>query len=241
MQDKQTLIMAIDDSGKLSKKEKYACFGGIIFHNIKERDKFITQYKQIVQEYKCRYCHHKDNCNFKCPELKHNNLKQAHKRRFLNYIKKYPLLSCTIDNSKIYERIFKDHQAQGRYLDYAIKLMIKEAIKKMIKEKIINPYKDLEIILNIDENSYKSNGYYNLEESIYMELKQGMNNVRNYTYFHNLIYGNLMVKVYFRKSYLNYLIQGADLVAGTVRKYYIQDKASNLTFINYQIYLPKSY
>ena len=94
------------------------------------------------------------------------------------------------------------------------------------------------VISILNKISNKKILYYNLEESIYIELKKGMNNVRNNTYFHNLIFGNLMVKVYFRKSYLNYLIQGADLVAGTVRKYNLLNKEDELTFINYQIYLP---
>lgn len=242
--EKQIIYIAIDDSGKLSKKEKISSFGGIIFLSVKERDKFITQYKSIVNDYKCRYCKHKDACNNLCPELKHYNLKPKHKRRFINYLKKYILMSCTIENNKIYKNILNDAKSKGRFMDYAIKMMIKEAIKNLIKEKKINPYNDIEIILNIDESSYKSNGYYNLENSIYEELKHGMKNIKNNTKFKNIIYGKLTIKLNFKNSYKCYLVQAADLIAGTSRKISINffnnknELEKKLNFINYKIYLP---
>ena len=59
--DFQTIYINIDDSGKISA----------------EKDKFITQYKSIINDIKCKYCNlNKDLCNkTKCPELKHSNLK----------------------------------------------------------------------------------------------------------------------------------------------------------------------
>ena len=56
MKEKQLICINIDDSGKLVNKEKVAIYAGIVFTSKKEKDKFITQYRSIVQSIKCRYC-----------------------------------------------------------------------------------------------------------------------------------------------------------------------------------------
>ena len=52
----QIIYINIDDSGKLVNSEKVAIYAGVVFTSKKEKDKFITQYRSIVQELKCRYC-----------------------------------------------------------------------------------------------------------------------------------------------------------------------------------------
>ena len=114
----QTIYINIDDSGKISKKEHFAVYGGIIFLNKKEKDKFITQYKSIVNDIKCHYCPSKStSCNNNnCPELKHNNLKNKDIRRIINYIKKYILTACIINNEELYDYIIKIGKKYKYYL-----------------------------------------------------------------------------------------------------------------------------
>ena len=124
-------------------------------------------------------------------------------------------------------------------------MLIKEALKGLIKDKIINPKDDLEIILNIDEMNYKSNGYYDLKTSIYEELKYGINDIKNNIYFPKVIDGNLKITLYYRNSKNCYPVQAADLIAGTIRKTTIQNNLNRkiieekLNYIKYKIYLPK--
>lgn len=237
MKNKQTLYLAIDDSGQLIKKD-YACFGGIILLNKESIKNFIQKYQSIVNSFKCKYCDHKNNCNHLCPELKHYNLKNKHLNVFLNYLQKHNLFFCYIDNKKIYDNILKNPKSKGRYLDFAIKMMIKNVILNLIKEKKINIYKDLELIIFVDETSYKSNGYYNLKESIYKELKYGMGNIKDNIKFPSIIKGKLNIKVYYKDSKLNYLIQASDLVAGYGRKKMMKNNRKALDIIKYKIFLP---
>lgn len=84
----QTIYINIDDSGKLVCSEKVAIYAGLVFSSKNEKDKFITQYRSIVQSIKCKYCRNDvEHCdkNF-CPELKHNMLKAKHNRQIMNYI-----------------------------------------------------------------------------------------------------------------------------------------------------------
>ena len=68
----QEIYINLDDSGKLTNKEKISVYGGLLFLSKKEKDKFITQYRTIINDIKCSYC---NTCNKKCPEIKNTNIK----------------------------------------------------------------------------------------------------------------------------------------------------------------------
>ena len=244
--DFQTIYINIDDSGKMSTKEKIAVYGGIVFLDKHEKDKFITQYKSIVNQIKCKYCNldNKICDNSSCPELKHSNLKNSDIRRIINYIKKYMVVACVINNSKIYNHIMNNKAAKGRYNDYALRRTTKGIICNLIKDNWINPFCSIKIILNIDEQSTKSNGYYNLKDGLIEELKYDIVNF-NYGKKHEpVIFGKLEIELTYQKSEKSYVVQAADLVAGTVRKKVIQfydnptELYKRLEFIDYKIFLP---
>ncbi len=242
----QTVYINIDDSGKISAKEKIAVYGGIVFLSKKDKDKFITQYKSIVNSMKCKYCKLNNTLckQNKCPELKHSNLKNSDSRRIINYIKKYTVIACVIDNDKLYGHIISDKAAKGRYNDYALRRTIKGIINNLVQDKQIIPQEPLKVVLNIDEQSTKSNGYYNLRDGLVEELKYGIINF-NYSKRHTaVISGDLEIILKYQKSDKSYVVQAADLVAGTVRKRVLQfsDKPTELDkqleFVDYNIFLP---
>lgn len=246
-QDIQTIYINIDDSGKLVPNEKIAIYAGLVFTSKKDKDKFITQYRSIIQNIKCNYCHKditKCNNNKLCPELKHNMLKPKHNRQLMNYIKKYSILCCIINNERVYPSIKENTASRGRFLDYALKLLIKQTIKGLIKENTINPNKPIKLIFNIDEQTTKTNGYYNLKDGIFEELKYGIFNY-NYSFINQpILFSDLDITLNYQKSEKSYLIQAADLVAGTIRRTYL-DNIDNIiefnkkiNFVNYRIFLP---
>ena len=237
MQKRQVIYLAIDDSGQLIKND-VACYGGIVFVGNAHLKSFLKNYQNLINEVKCRYCNHFSSCDNKCPELKHYNLKKRDRHIFIDYLKNYPLFSCVINTNKIYKSILKNTKSKGRYIDYAIKIMIKNVIQNLVKEEKININEDLELIIFIDESSYKSNGYYSLKESIYKELKMGIGNIKDNINFKNILNANLKVNIYYKNSKYNYLIQCADLITGYVRKSIIKRKNKNLNIIDYQIFLP---
>lgn len=243
----QTIYINIDDSGKLVNSEKVAVYAGLVFTSKKEKDKFITQYRSIINSIKCKYCFkHIDNCNSNksCPELKHNMLKPKHNRQLMNYIKKYSTICCIIDNEKIYHRIKEDKASRGRFLDYSIKLLIKNTVKGLIKSQKINPKEPIKLVLNIDEQTTKTNGYYNLKDGILEELKYGIQNYNYKTMYEPTVHSELEVSVCYQKSDKSYLIQASDLVAGTVRRYYLNSSRDivefnkKISFVNYKLFLP---
>lgn len=245
--NEQVIYINIDDSGKLVDTEKVSIYAGLVFTSKKEKDKFITQYRSIVKNIKCKYCKEDIticNSNKSCPELKHNMLKNKHNRQLMNYIKKYSILCCIINNDKVYSNIKSNTASRGRFLDYSLKLLVKQTVKGLIKEKRINPDLPVKLIINIDEQTTKTNGYYNLRDGIIEELKYGIFNY-NYGFFNTpIINSDLNVNVCYQKSEKSFLIQASDLVAGTVRTLYLNNLddflefSKRTEFINYKIILP---
>lgn len=217
MQNKlQEIYINLDDSGKLTTNEQVCVYGGIVFLSKNSKDKFITQYRSIINEIKCKYCHKKD-CNKKCPEIKNTNIKPSDKRRLMNYIKKYHVVALVINNTAIYDHILSNKGSKGRFIDYAIRRMIKESIKNLIKSHRIDAYKNTRLIINIDEQTTKNNGYYNLKDGVYEELKHG---ITNYNYGHiitPIIHGEFNLTLSYQNSANSYVVQAADLLAGTIR------------------------
>ncbi len=212
----QELYINLDDSGKLSKKEIVSVYGGLIFLSKQEKDKFITQYRSIINEIKCKYCH--KICDNKCPEIKNTNIKNKDKRRIMNYLKKYYIISLVIKNTDVYEHILNNKAAKGRFIDYSLRRMIKEIINVQINKEYIDSHNNLKVIINIDEQSTKSNGYYNLQDGLMEELKYGIYNYNYAAIFNPIIFGNLSLSIKYQNSRNSYVIQAADLLAGTIRR-----------------------
>lgn len=234
----QEIYINLDDSGKLSKKEELSVYAGIVFLSKQEKDKFITQYRKIINEIKCSYCNEKKGkCTKKCKEIKNTNIKNSHKRRIMNYINKYYTIALIIDNTRVYDHIINNKASKGRYIDYTIRRLIKSTIEELIKDKKIDPYKNVRLIINIDEQSTKSNGYYNLKDGLTEELLHGIINY-NYDITHkNILFGKLDISLSYQDSGKSYLVQAADLIAGTTRRKALADR-DDIDIIDHKLLFP---
>ena len=235
----QEIYINLDDSGKLTKKEKVSVYAGIVFLSKQEKDKFITQYRKIINEIKCSYCDQtKGECTKKCKEIKNTNIKKGHKRRLMNYISKYYTIALIINNTKVYNHIISNKASKGRYIDYTIRRLIKSTIEELIKDKKINPHKNVRLIINIDEQSTKSNGYYNLKDGLTEELLHGISNFNYDIKYKNILYGKLEIRLTYQDSGKSYLVQAADLIAGTTRGRALSDINTNIDIIDHKLLFP---
>lgn len=239
----QTIYFCLDDSGKLSSNEKYCTYGGVVFFSKQERDKFITQYKSIINEMKCKYCKFL-KCEENCPELKCYNIAPKHRRRIMNYIKKYFVISVIICNFQVYSYVMKDKASKGRYLDYCLRRLIKNVIKEAIKKEKLDSSLPLKIVIEIDEQATKNNGYYNLKEGLKEELSHGIINFDYGTVLSPIVNNEVIVELHYRDSSKTYVVQAADFVAGTARRIVLANYSKEnellrqLSFIDYKIFLP---
>lgn len=260
----QTIYINMDDSGILMKgnsNEPIFVYGGIIFLSKEEKDNFTRQYSALVNNIKPKYCndfkrdtsinashcltHYKRNCRYNCPELKSTLINSSDKRRFLNFIKKYTCSVAIVNNNLLYDSIVKDKASKGRFKDYVIRRLVKEIIKQLISENKINPEIPVKLILNLDEQATKSNGYYDLRSGIIEELKYGIVNY-NYDTFFNPILSDVEVEIHHQDSYSSLCVQAADLIVGEVRHkridflntkdFLLYSRKTN--FVNTIIYIP---
>lgn len=232
----QEIYINLDDSGKLNTNEKVCVYAGIVFLSKKEKDKFITQYRKIINEMKCSYCNQNiENCKKNCTEIKNTNIKNVDKRRLMNYINNYYTIALVINNENVYSHIINNKASRGRYIDYTIRRLIKSTIEELISSNKIDPYKNTKLIINIDEQSTKSNGYYNLKDGLMEELLHGIVNY-NYGIIHDkVLYGNLDISLTYQDSGKSYSVQASDLIAGTARRKFLDGED---IIVDHQLFFP---
>jgi len=245
----QNIFIYLDDSGKMTENELYCVYGGILFVEKKEKDKFITQYRIIINKLKSNYCknslivNEKKQCLKlckikKCPELKCNKINSKHSRWIINYLKKYTTFGFVIENEKVYPHIITNTSSKGRFLDFQIRVTLKEVIKRLIKNKIIDPYQPLKLYINIDEQTTKSNGYYNLKDGLIEELLHGITNFDYNKKHEPILFGKFTIELKYVHSDKNYGVQASDIIAGTIRRNVINNQEKNLEFVDYLFFKP---
>lgn len=211
MEKEQLLYVSLDDSGKLNKKEKYLVYAGLFFTNKKELERFKAVYKSIRNNIA------KKDIYQNIDELKGHTLESKDRLRLLRYIYKFNTAGLIVDNSQITKKdILISKNVKGRYRDYVIKLLIKDIIIHLIKEGKLNPHKKLTLIINMDQESSKTNGKYKLDEGIYEELIKG---IINYNYGFTsipILFNELTIKIYSQNSKDSIIIQASDLIANNI-------------------------
>ena len=136
----------------------------------------------------------------------------------MNYIKKYYVTALVIKNDLVYEHIKTSKGAKGRFLDYSLRRMIKEIVKNLISSGKVNPDAPIRIIINIDQQTTKNNGYYNLHDGILEELKYGISNFDYFMSVAPIVKSDLEIRLTYQNSAKSYVVQAADLLAGTIRR-----------------------
>lgn len=233
------LFIYMDDSGVLNANEGTFVYAGLFFYSAEEYNDFIIRYKSIINSIKCKYCSSKKNCNNDCPEIKATSrLTNASRRRIINLLKSQKSYAVLINNQKIFKRILNNKLSRARFCEYAQKRIVKEIVSYAIKNKAIDNLLTLRVNIKIDENNAKSNGYYNLYDSIFKELVHGM---KNYDYFimHKpLLKSSLILRVKKYNSKLHYGIQSADMIANFIHRKFNQNNIHELDFVTVKLFLP---
>lgn len=83
--------------------------------------------------------------------------------------------------------------------------------------------KPIRLIINIDQQSTKSNDYYNLHDGLIEKLKYGIVNFNYSSLIKPIIYSDLDILISCQDSGKSYVVQAADLLAGIIRKKAIEE------------------
>ena len=163
----QTIYINMDDSGRLIKGEPdelVFVYGGVFFLSLNQQENFSRQYKALVDLIKPKYCkdyqkddtldnsfcitHNYQNCKYNCPELKSNMLRPQHRRRLLNFIKKYDTSVAVVSNYRVNDYIFDSKASKGRFKDYIIKREVKRIVENLIVNAVRYSDRYIEVSIN---------------------------------------------------------------------------------------------
>lgn len=197
-----------DESGVFDKKHNdYFVFGGIIC--IGTNNKNIWSRKYAAAEKALRK-------NVGIPinqEMKACFLKNKQKHNLYRLLNNCYKFGAIISQQKIMDRIFKSKKDKQRYLDYAYKISVKNALLSLINKGIIKPKEIEYIYFYVDEHTTATNGRYELREGLEQELKLGTYNL-NYDHFFPPILPDVnYIELKFCNSASEFLIRAADIVA----------------------------
>lgn len=214
--DKEQVIrFYFDDAGVFNKNSNDNVFVYAGFYFLDDSDLLKTHNKFLYMENKLRKSFYIYK-NLK--ELKASKIKFEHKEKIFNIVDSSSVILVATFIKDINNQILEEKSSIGRFKDFMIKRLIRTTLEKLVIENKLDINKKLNIRLNLDQQTTKSNGYYSLEKLIAEDLKGTSNPEYNDTLFFdvdiNLKYWNSAFKPIIRASdlianlsynYLNYL------------------------------------
>lgn len=224
----QKINFYIDDSGVLHKNEPSGIFvyAGLCFIDDDQKQDASRRYHAVAKQIK-------DNAHIN-GEVKANKILPKYKNSLFSTISSESLLYLKCKNSRMKSYVLSNKKSIHRFKDYALKRIIKEKIIRCVDQGLINTNEDIVINIMVDEQGTATNGYYDLQSSIYEELAVGITNFDYGTFFPPIFTNGTKVDVHvqFCDSEKNTLIRAADIVANRVWYSYIANKPNLRDFKN---------
>ena len=221
-----------DESGVFDRiHNDFFVFGGIILFGKEEKDKWTRLYS--AAESRIRQAHHYPK-EFELKATHLSNKDKAHLYRSLNQCRKF----CVIINQKrILETIFNDKKTKQRYLDYAFKMAVKNALLEYLKN---DPQQIDNMHFFVDEHTTATDGRYELQETLLREFKYGIHNLQYDRFFPPIFPELKNLDLRYCNSASTVLVRAADIIANKVYYHTVQgerEKLNNLQNLHIH-YLP---
>ena len=193
-------------------------YAGIIFTDLQEKNLAERRYRSVETRLR-------KNAKYKTmPELKASKLDVKDKRNLLSSIKdKGYRFAVVIKQKQLSQKVFATPKTKERYLDWAFKLGLKEAVLRLISIGEIQSDENVMFHIEVDEHSTSTDGIYSLEEGILKEFRDGTQNWQYGKVFPPILLNWESVKVQYRQSENTTLIRTADIIANRVYSVYRPD------------------
>lgn len=220
----------VDDSGKLHKNanDDYFVYAGYIFLDSNEKETAKRKYKSLNKN-----IGHSLNCT---NELKGCNLSTSNKRALFNVMREYYSFHVMVYIPKVYNDQKTNKKTIVRFQDYVLKRIIKLVFERLIQKGLLDPYSDIKLYVNIDQQLTSTDGFYTLDQSIYEEFVNGFPGYDYSRRIPPIWYGNLDIILKYCESKNDYLIQASDILANRIFTSY-RDNKPNRRNIKKHIFL----
>lgn len=184
-------------------------YGGLILFGKEQMDEYTRRYLAAERSIRgTKYPTEK--------ELKACTITNTEKGKLFRSINHAISFGVVIDQKAVMARIFQSKKDKQRYLDFAYKVGLKNALAKLLDEGRIQEGSVRNIHVFCDEHSTATNGRYELGEALEQEFKLGTYNFNYDHFFPPLFEGMGKVRLYFRDSKTTPLIRAADIVANRI-------------------------
>lgn len=205
------IFIYADESGVFDKQHQdFFVFGGIILLNEKEQGDRVRLYRNAENKLG------PDAGRSEQGELKATTLSNKDKGKLFRSLNAVYKFAVVVDQKKIHDTIFDNKKTKQRYLDYAFKIGVKNALKHLVDTGVISANYSGWLRVIMDEHSTATDGCYELREGLEQEFKIG---THNYTYqkFFPPLFPNLRgVDLKLKDSRFETLVRAADIVANKV-------------------------
>lgn len=205
----------IDDSGvfDFEKNEEYFLYCGYMIIGNQNKDNMLRKYNSVRDEIAKEYPNEKEiKGRIFNKNIGHELRDQLRLYKVMKSDYCYSLI-LKVNNKDIYSYILRDKKSKTRYKNYALKMMIKEALQQALKDGAVEDTL-LNIKILVDEEGQSTNGIYDLEESVRSELFHGVQNFDYGTFYEPLFHNQKSsVKVTYCRSEVVRPVQTADILA----------------------------
>lgn len=208
-----TLFIRSDESGSFDYiHNDYFVFAGLIFTDRQQMELTARQFISLEKKLRSK------NCYKNLPELKAAFLEHKDRRTLFAITQDCMRFATIIRLKKLdCQKVFADKKTKQRYMDYAFKLGLKNAINNLINRGSIFFEEATDIDIIMDERTTATNGKYDLGESILKELKGEIHSSVTKRTFAPTLPNTERVTVSYGHSDSNPLLRAADIIANRVR------------------------
>lgn len=201
-----------DESGVFDRnKNNFFVFGGLILDADKREPSDVAN---LFSDMESKIRMKPEYANME--ELKAAKLSFQDRRRMFAVLKPFHKFGIIISLNEVLDRIFTSKKSKQRYQDYAYKIGLKNALKELIYLDVLNINDSIRFNVIVDQHQTATDGRYELEEGLLMELKEGTYNMRFDKFFEPLFKNTESLKVILADSKDNVLIRAADIIANRV-------------------------
>lgn len=224
------LFVYSDESGVFDKAHnKYFVFGGLILFSKEERDNFSRQYLNVEKILRNKR-HYEQN-----QELKACKITNADKSKLFRATNQVYRFGVVVDQQKVIDDVFNSKKDKQRFLDYAYKEAVKDALKSLIDRGTLNPDEVENLYFFVDEHTTATDGEYELREGLEQEIKIGTYNNNFSIFFPPILPEVKCIQLTFCNSNSKTLIRAADIVANRI--YFLVNKQNDCDFNTQKIHV----
>lgn len=186
----------------------YYVFGGLILLGKNEKDSCERKYKKAEASISHNYA--------PGTELKASVISPAERSKLFRSVNHYNKFGAVITQADVNKEIFNNKKSKQRFLDFAYKRGVKNALQQMMNLGLFLPSDVDNMYFYIDEHTTATDGRYELREGLLQEFKEGTFNYNFQKFFEPIFPDIHTLNLQYCNSAKKTLVRTADIIANRI-------------------------